>query len=148
MAAIISVFIIEEHAGVRHALAVRLDHDHELEVVGTASSPPNATLLQETKPAVIILGIANQHQHSDHELATIVQRLSQQAQVIVLTPYVDDAERQRLLTAGASQYLLKRIDSATLVSLVKEKAQQPPKTSTSTATFSGGFDPLLMWMLA
>lgn len=125
MAVSISLYIIEAHPAVRRALVTRMERDGELSVVGASAYPPALAELDALRPQVIVLGLSRQHRGGLRGVEDVVRTLSAVAPVLVLTPYVDDGEVQRLTAAGARHYLLKLIDSSSLIAVVKRMAGAP-----------------------
>jgi DNA-binding NarL/FixJ family response regulator len=114
-----ALFLIEAHPDVQRALSARLERDRELHVAGRSTFLPSAESLQSANPDVVLLGLSQRYQHDLSWLENTIRAITAIAPVIVLTPYVDDAERQRLLAAGAADYFLKTIDSEALIGVVK-----------------------------
>ena len=113
----IKVLIIDSHEAVRRALHFRLSVSPKLDVVGAVASPEAAApLIQDQQPAVILLGLQKASDDDLYLMAKAVYEMSQySADVIVLVPYADTVEREMLLQAGASSYLLKHINSPKLI---------------------------------
>lgn len=114
---LIKVLIVDSHEAVRRALRIRLSVSPKLEVVGAVADPQSATAIIQTQhPAVILLGLQKSSDEDLYHTARAVFEMSQNAaEVIVLAPYADAVEREMLLQAGASSYLLKHINSPKLI---------------------------------
>lgn len=122
----IRVLIIDEHPAVCQALATRLNAVTSIEVVGSASTYEEglagAGLL---KPDVILLELKGSGDNEIEPLNAISRLLVRgPGGVIVLTSYLDEAERQGALDAGARRYLLKDIDSRRLVGEIEAVADE------------------------
>ncbi len=113
----IKVLIIDNHEAVRRALRIRLSVSPKLDVVGAVANPEAAvSLIADQQPAVILLGLQKTSDEDLYLIAKAVYEMSQySADVIVLVPYADAVEREMLLQAGASSYLLKHINSPKLI---------------------------------
>lgn len=111
----IRVLIIDDHDAVRQALEARLRSTGEVEIVGCTGCWQEGVLLAVEKvPDVVIL----ETKRSDGQGIAALRRLKAECpgvQAVVLTSYPDPEERQQALQAGASRYLLKEIDSSSLV---------------------------------
>ncbi len=115
--ALIRVMIVDGHDAVRRALCIRLNVPAHFDVVGDAPTLEKAAdLVRAVRPDVIVLGL---HRSSEEEMNETVRSVSSLANrvavVIVLAPYADALERERLLNAGAKRYLLKHINSDQLI---------------------------------
>ncbi|MGA9190604.1 MAG: response regulator transcription factor [Anaerolineales bacterium] len=112
------VLIIDEHPHVRRALAARLATTPHIQVMATAASVEEGLAAAARKhPDVVLLGIKTQEKLRD---TTDIRGLSHQlgsygAGLIVLTTYAVDEERKSMMDAGAKRYLLKNIDSRSLI---------------------------------
>jgi DNA-binding NarL/FixJ family response regulator len=118
----IRVLIIDEHPAVCQALTSRLGAVPTVTVVGAVSDfSEGLCRLGELQPDVILLELKvkskREERRRDLDPVVAINRLNESsgAGVIVLTTYLDDAERERALRAGARRYLLKQIDTARLV---------------------------------
>ena len=111
----IRLSIVEKNSKVRQALEARLDSSSHIEVVGTArGAAEGVRQYSELKPDVVLLDAKTAGRPRD--VSEVVRDLaSKGSSVIVLTSYAYEAEREAALDSGASQYLLKDIDSAALI---------------------------------
>ncbi len=109
------VFIVDEHAPVRAALAERLARSVGVEVVGHAGEAREVLdQVRERRPDVVIL----ETKRSDGmglELIRQLAGLPDAPRLVVLTSYPSDWEERAARRAGASSYLLKEIDSEELI---------------------------------
>lgn len=122
----IRVLIIDEHPAVCEALAARLGSVASIEVVGAESAfQDGLDCLDIAKPDVIILELKWKSEGDTEPLAAIARRLSgDSTAVIVLTSFVDEAERIHVLQAGARRYLLKDIDTRRLIDEIEAVAAE------------------------
>ncbi len=113
------LLIIDDRETVRQALEARLRHAPEFEIVGSAgSSEEGVRAALALTPDVVLLEI----KMADGSGLDTCRRITQSDShpvVIILTSYVDEAERQAAFQAGASSYVLKDIDSQRLIRAIK-----------------------------
>ncbi|MBN1889129.1 MAG: response regulator transcription factor [Thermoflexales bacterium] len=111
------LLIIDDRESVRQALEARLGKAPEIELVGsTGSSQEGLKLVGEKKPDVVLLEVKIA---DGSGLETCRQIVAGGASVIILTSYLDEAERQAAFEAGASRYVLKNIDSERLIKAIQ-----------------------------
>lgn len=117
----ICLLIIEKHLAVRLALQVRLQSSPTIDVVASVESPADAEMLLEDKlPDVAIIGLTSGRiRDLEPTIQTITNLAAKGIQVITLTSFADDMERELVLAAGASCYLLKQIDSINLITEIE-----------------------------
>ena len=113
----VMLLILDQHAAVRHALAVRLRSANDIEIIGTGPTAlPAAEGALPEHAHVAIVGI---QESSDLELGNIVNLVRQLAgngtSVLALTSFIDDYSRELVMNAGASRYLLKNINTPQLI---------------------------------
>lgn len=128
----IRVLIIDEHPAVCRALTTRLESVGSIKVV--ASKADYVDGLQDAsalRPDVILLELKGSNEGGPDAVgqrdpvAAISQLLaSVPAGVIILTSYLDEAERTGALEAGAKRYLLKDIDTVRLVAEIEAVARE------------------------
>jgi len=109
------LLIIDEHKAVRQALVSRLQQTGQLEVVGSTGSSEEGLLQVEALRPNIVLLETKRSDGTGLETCRRIARSHPSTQVIVLTSYDDEDERQAAYMAGASRYLLKELDSAQLM---------------------------------
>lgn len=124
----IRILIVDRHEAVRRALRIRLSAPAQLEVVGVASEPDEALeLVSISKPDVVLFGLQNGTDEDLFQTAIAVRNLVKLAPtVILLAPYIDSIERELLLQAGAKRYLLKHINSYSLIQEIELAASYKP----------------------
>jgi DNA-binding NarL/FixJ family response regulator len=113
------LLIIDDRESVRQALEARLGKAPEIELIGSAgSSEDGIRIALEHAPDVVLLEIK---MADGNGLDTCRQIIASHADtsVIILTSYVDEAERQAAFEAGASRYVLKDIDSERLIKAIQ-----------------------------
>ncbi len=116
MAEHVRALLIEGHPAVLRALSRRLQSD--LNLVGIASEPAEALAwVASTQPRVILLGLQHEHRRHPTQVADLIRQLrAVDVVVVVLVGYADVVERELYLQAGASRYLLKYINTQSLLS--------------------------------
>ncbi|MDT8307531.1 MAG: response regulator [Anaerolineae bacterium] len=122
----IRVQIIDEHPAACRALAARLSTVASLEVVGAQSAfVDGLESMRAARPDVVLLELKWKTDDDAAPLAAIGRLLARSpAAVIVLTSFVDEAERSRMLQAGARRYLLKDIDTGRLIHEIEAVANE------------------------
>jgi DNA-binding NarL/FixJ family response regulator len=117
------VYIIDEHAEVRIALAERLASESDLQVIGHSGGAEEALNTgKEEKPDVVLIEV----KRSDGMGLEILRQLAtlpHQPRVAVLTTYPSSWEQEAAQRAGAIAYLLKDIDSQELVRSIASLAR-------------------------
>ena len=117
----VKLLIIDSHSLVREALAQRLRTAVGLEIVGSlgyyAEAVQQARVLT---PDVILL--ETKAPEGLQTLATLHQLLPDAA-VIVLTSYPDSREEDQVRQMGAARYLLKTLDTRSLVREIRTVAR-------------------------
>jgi CBS domain-containing protein len=127
----IGLIIVDEHSVVRHALGARLSSSPKIDVLAVACD------LQEgihyacsLKPDVILLEPKTADGRDDPQRIVTFEHIRRETAnghptaVIVLTSYIDEAEREAALRAGARRYLLKEIDSDRLIAEIEAVAAE------------------------
>ena len=113
------LLIIDDRETVRQALEDLLSHAPEIELVGAAGTSDDGVLaVLDLKPDVVLLEIKMADGTGLDTLRRVLQA-APCADVIVLTSYVDEAERLACFQAGASSYVLKDIDSQRLIRAIE-----------------------------
>jgi two-component system, NarL family, response regulator DevR len=120
----IRVQIIDEHPAVCKALAARLSAVSTIEVVGAQSALVDGLeSIGTARPDVVLLELKWKADEDAAPIAAIGRLLAcSPVAVIVLTSFVDEAERNRALQAGARRYLLKDIDTMRLIDEIEAVA--------------------------
>ena len=123
----VRVLIVDRNPEVRRALAARLDSSRRIEVLSTAAGTREAfPQISALTPQVVLLDSKSLGQPPEaspiDETVRTLRRLG--PRIIVLATYSDESERQAYLQAGVNRYLLKDIDSATLIAAITEVAAE------------------------
>lgn len=118
----ITVAMCDDHAMVRSALAMVLDREPDIEIVGAvATGPELLALLASTKPEVVILDVRLQDE-SGVELAQRVRVDFPDAKIVMLTSFESDSALISSFEVGAAAYLLKTGNAEELVSAIRGAA--------------------------
>jgi two-component system response regulator DesR len=118
----IRVVIAEDQSMILGALAALLDIEHDIEVVGQASTGPEAVqLVARLKPDVLLTDI-EMPGATGLDVAAEVKRQGSAARVIILTTFARPGYLRRALDVGASGYLLKDAPSARLADAIRRVA--------------------------
>jgi len=123
------LLIVDSHSLVREALEKRLQTAVGLEIVGSLGRYAEAVQqAQMLTPDVILL--ETKAPEGLETLATLRQRLPDIA-VIVLTSYPDSREEDQVRQMGATRYLLKTLDTRSLVHEIRNVARASESASTT-----------------
>lgn len=122
----IRLLIIEEHTAVRRALEIRLRSSARIELLATtADLLEGQQAAQQTHPDVILLGCKGSRNEELFRLVDAVQNMvTEQTAVLALASYADEIEREMLLQAGVTRYLLKDINTPQLINEIESVAQR------------------------
>jgi DNA-binding NarL/FixJ family response regulator len=137
------LLIIEEHKAVRQALETRLRSSPFIEVVGTMTTADALSCLSDGrlnghKPYldIVLLSVKRGNDRQLDLTLELVKRLVRWgAAVIVLASYADEVERELLLQAGASRYLLKDVNTPQLIAEIEAVVTEKAKTASVTALY-------------
>jgi two-component system response regulator DevR len=115
----IKLLIIDDRETVRQALEDRLSQAPEIELVGSVGSTEEGLrAVHAFLPDVVLLEI-KMADGSGVDACRRITEAAPLANVIVLTSFMDEAERQAAFQAGASSYVLKDIDSQRLIRAIE-----------------------------
>ncbi|GLY46701.1 response regulator transcription factor [Lentzea sp. NBRC 102530] len=115
----IRLLIVDDQAAVRDGLAVMLDLDPDITVVGTAPNGQDALAkVGELTPEVVLMDL-NMPVMGGAEATRQLRRSHPELPVVVLTTFDDDESILEALQAGARGYLTKDADRATIVQAVR-----------------------------
>ena len=115
----ITLVVVDDQATIREALAVMLDLDADVDVVGTASNGAQAVaVVAEHRPDVVLMDL-NMPVMDGVEATGRIRQANPDVKVVVLTTFDDDESILAALQAGASGYLTKEADRATILQAVR-----------------------------
>ena len=126
----IHLLIIEEHMAVRNALETRLRSAQTISTV-TAVNALDVGLdyVQTQMPGVVLLGCKGNLNEELVKLTDVVrQMVKANTAVIIFAPYANEIEREALLQAGASRYLLKNINTPQLINQKQHSSSPNPSS--------------------
>ncbi len=120
----IRLIIIDQHKGVRNALRVRLHSTPNIAVVGTVDAEEAWNLAQtDLRPEVALLGLTGHNDELSFVVDLVKLLVAGGTAVLALTSYIDDLAREMILQAGASEYLLKNINTPELLTEIESLAE-------------------------
>lgn len=115
----IRLLIVDDQAAVRDGLAVMLDLDPDITVVGTASNGQEAlAAVAELTPEVVLMDL-NMPVMGGAEATGRLRASNPELPVVVLTTFDDDESILAALRAGARGYLTKDADRGTIIQAVR-----------------------------
>ncbi|MFD4671501.1 response regulator [Lentzea sp. NPDC058450] len=115
----IRLLIVDDQAAVRDGLAVMLDLDPDITVVGTAPNGQEALTAVETLTPEVVLMDLNMPVMGGAEATRQLRRSHPELPVVVLTTFDDDESILEALQAGARGYLTKDADRKTVIQAVR-----------------------------
>lgn len=118
----IKIVLVDDHEVVRVGIKALLNRQPNFEVVGEAASGEEAVeQVVELAPDVVLLDIRLNGASGIEACSEIVRRRPE-TKVIMLTSYSEDEMLFAAIRAGATDYLLKRIDSTEMIRRIEAVA--------------------------
>lgn len=115
----IRVLLVDDHAVLRTGLAMLLNAQSDLEVVGEAGDGADAVArARETKPDVVVMDLT-MGRHGGLEAIAAIRRAHPSTQVLVLSMHTDLSYVRTALAAGALGYVAKSVADAELLTAVR-----------------------------
>jgi DNA-binding NarL/FixJ family response regulator len=118
----VRIVLVDDHAILRQGLRSLLGREHDLQVVGEASSVGEALVVVErTRPSVVLLDM-KLSPASDNDGLGLCAELTRRYPglgVLVLSTFADDALVVSAIQHGACGYVVKDVDTAELVRAVR-----------------------------
>jgi DNA-binding NarL/FixJ family response regulator len=115
----IRVLCVDDHRIVREGLALIINHEPDMEVVGSAATGDEAVgLYRSSRPDVVLMDL-RLGATSGVDAIRAICRDNPNARVVVLTMYEGDEDIYRAHEAGATTYLLKDTLSSDLIRVVR-----------------------------
>jgi len=115
----IRLLVVDDQAAIRDALAVMLDLDPDIAVVGTAANGKEAiTAVDEHDPQVVLMDL-HMPVMGGVEATSLIHAARPGLPVVVLTTFEDDESILAALRAGARGYLTKDSDRAKIIQAVR-----------------------------
>ena len=116
----IRVLVVDDHRIVREGLALIINREADIEVVGTAASGEEAVAaFTRDRPDIVLMDLQLPGM-SGVDAIRDIRRLDPRARIVVLTMYGGDEDIHRALEVGATTYLLKDSLSDDLIRVVRE----------------------------
>ena len=142
----IDLVIVEDHPAIAKALAVLIDAEPDIGVVGVAHGLDDGdALIRELEPQVVLCDVMLAGRDDGFEL---LRRFGRQSHFVILTAYDYQAHHATAVAAGAAGYLSKLCDAETIVRTIRRVATGevaiPPPVCHDRHRFDGprltGFD--------
>lgn len=122
----IRVLLVDDHEMVRMGLSAYLSTQHDIEIVGEASSGEEGiNIALETKPDVILMDLVMENMDGIAATAAIMKKLPE-TKIIVLTSFIDDEKVYPVIEAGAFSYLLKTSSAETIAKAIRSAVKGEP----------------------
>jgi two-component system NarL family response regulator len=116
----IRVLCVDDHRIVREGIALIIDRQPDMKVVGVAAKGEQAvTLFSRLRPDVTLMDL-QLGRMSGLAAISAIRAEHPQARIVVLTTYDGDEDIYRALEAGAATYLLKDTLSDDLIDVVRQ----------------------------
>lgn len=115
----IGILIVDDHRILRDGLALIIEREPDMQVIGSAASGEEALdALRALRPSVILMDL-NLPGLSGVETIRAIRQRDAEVPIVVLTMYEGDQDIRRALDAGATTYLLKHSLSDDLVEVIR-----------------------------
>jgi DNA-binding NarL/FixJ family response regulator len=122
----VRIVLVDDHAILRQGLRSLLEREHDLQVVGEASSAGEAlAVVERVRPTIVLLDM-KLSPASDNDGLGVCARLTKRypgLSVLVLSTFVDDVLVVSAIEHGASGYVVKDVDTVELVRSIRLVAQ-------------------------
>ncbi len=116
----ITVLLAEDHQIVREGLRKLLEAEHDIEVIGEATTGRQAVVLsKKLSPAVVVMDVAMPQLNGLEATRQICQAVPG-TKVLILSAYSDIAYVEQAITFGAAGFLLKQTSSNDLSRAIRE----------------------------
>lgn len=126
MADTIRIAFIDDHAILRDALAARINHEPDLELVGTADNAgAGLEMVRQVKPDMIIMDI-DMPGASAFDVAKQIKTETPEVKLMFLSAYAHDRYVDKALSVGANGYMTKGTGFDKLVAGIREVAAGNP----------------------
>lgn len=115
----IRVLLADDHAAVREALAVLINSQPDMQVIGQAGNGEEALeRAREARPDVAVLDVSMPAM-SGMEVTTVLRDRMPATRILILTRHGEYHHVQELLRAGATGYVLKQSSSKELLQAIR-----------------------------
>ena len=115
----IRIMCVEDHRIVREGIALIINQEADMEVVGACSSGDEAVALYKETRADVVLMDLRLGKTSGVDAIKAIRETDPDARIVVLTMYEGDEDIFRAHKAGATTYLLKDTLSSDLIRVVR-----------------------------
>jgi two-component system, NarL family, response regulator len=116
----IRVMCVEDHRIVREGIALIINQEADMEVVGSCASAEEAvSLYRNCRPDVTLMDL-RLGKMSGVDAIKVIRKEHPDARIVVLTMYEGDEDIYRAHEAGATTYLLKDTLSSDLIRVVRQ----------------------------
>lgn len=117
------ILLADDHAMLRQGLALLIDSQPDMCVVGQAANGREAvTLASLEKPDVVVLDVS-MPELGGAQAAEEIAAVSPKSRVVALTRHSDPSYVRRLMGAGARGYVLKKSAADTLITAIRTVVQ-------------------------
>jgi DNA-binding NarL/FixJ family response regulator len=118
----ISVLLVDDHALFRAGLRSRLEHEHDIAVVGEAGSAEQAIVrARALQPELIVLDLLLPRRSGIEAIPELMD-VARRSKVIVVSSQTSPSLVREALTAGAAGYVPKHAADTELVSAIRRVA--------------------------
>jgi two-component system, NarL family, response regulator NreC len=116
------LLLVEDHEIVRQGVRGMVDAQPDMEVIGETSNGRDALrLAKELQPDIVVMDISMPDMNGLHATEKLKQSLPE-LKIIALTRHTDLGFLQKILSAGASGYVLKQSASVELLRAIRSVA--------------------------
>lgn len=130
----IRVFLLDDHAIVRHGLRTLLEAEHDLEVVGEAGTVESGQAgVVEHRPDVAVID-ARLPDGSGVDVVRHLRDVAPEVRVLMFSSYDDDETLVNAFSAGVSAYVLKQIAAESLLDGIRDVAAGKSLVAPAVAT--------------
>ena len=120
-ARILRVLLADDHKVVREGLAILLNEQADIKVVGQATNGREAVdLTHELQPDVVVMDVSMPLMDGD-EATRQIRREMPQTRVVGLSMFEEPALRERMHRAGADRYVIKTAPAEELLAAIRGK---------------------------
>lgn len=123
----VRIMLVDDHAIVRQGLRAVLEREHDLVVVGEASTADEAlAFVGRCEPVVVLLDLklSSGGDTEGLQLCEELTRSHESVEVLVLTTFLEDKLVVEALQRGARGYVVKDVDTTELVRSIRAVARK------------------------